>query len=267
MPNGSYLRPPRLVVRSLGAGEEGTMLRRGRAVGVVIFQLGFLWGHAWGQGTPERLIQEIEARRQQIAEVQLEGLVVSETRYEGMIRRTEREFWVAFKRPNLFRFELRGEFPKLILSDGQWVWHVTQYPERSRGYKRPVNAQRPLWFDSWIGLLIPVPMGSAVVLTPPTAPIVREIVLRGQEDVETRTGERIPCYVFEAAVLSLYDVRMRLWIGIPDAIPWKIESTAIPTPPSMERESKIMILTTKVTMGGDLPLSLFAPPPEMESVR
>jgi len=234
--------------------------------GLIASLVGLCYGQAFGQVTPEKLIQEIEARRQQIAGGQWEGVIISETRYEGMLRRTEREFRVAFKRPNLFRFEMLGEFPQLVISDGQWVWDIKRYPDQTRVHKRPANAERPLWFDAWIGLAIPVPMGSATFLMPPVSPTIRQVAFLGQEDLETKTGEHIPCYVFEAEVAILRGVRMRLWIGVSDAIPWKVESTAPPASPA-ERENKITILTTKITMKDDLPLSLFAPPPDVESVR
>jgi len=218
-------------------------------------------GIALGQSEtdPIRLIQRIEAQRKQIDEVWQEGLIITEIKYEGMVKRTEVEFSAAFKQPNLFRFQLKGRSPLLMVSDGQWLW---LFREREGTYTQTAAPKQSPLFHNWIGLFIPLQMGDTSILLPPSGNVVQGFRLLGQESLETKSGGVLSCYVVEGEMsketLGHYDHgRVRVWVGTDDLITWKIESTFVPGSSSAEREVTITLLTKSVRVNEALPDSLF----------
>lgn len=225
---------------------------------------------ARSQREPTALLQEIEAHRQRIQDVLLEGVLITETKHRGVIKRVERPFVAAFKRPNRFRFEIKGEASVLMVSDGDWMW---TFRGRSQTYtQRPAPTHLPA-FDHWMGLPIPLQIRSVPVLIVPTADVIHSITLVGRESLHLRSGEDVLCSLHTAQMnqemLSGYDRgRVKAWVGVRDFIPWKIESTFGPAS-SDQRESRVTLAITSVKVDEGLPDAMFAfaPSPEARLVR
>ncbi len=247
------------------------MSRRIRKPLLTGFVMGLFWATAWGQSDPAKLIQQIEAQRKQIAQMKLEGLVITEVHFEGMTKRWERAFSLAFKRPNFFRLEVKDDFsPKLLVSDGEWVW---QFLERNGTYMKRPAATYPRWFDTWVGIFIPEQFAESTTLHPPEPGLLGEVTQTGQEELELQPGQHVLCYVFEAQMKRKHPMyeqaRLKIWIGIDDALPRKIEGTFIPQPTRRESLARATILVRSIELEPRLSESLFVfvPPANAKPIR
>jgi outer membrane lipoprotein-sorting protein len=221
---------------------------------------------SFGQSESAELIQRIETARQQMTAVLHEGLIITERRFEGMVKRTEAAFTVAFRRPNFLRYHIKGELPVLMVSDGEHLWN---FQENDRTYKKRPAPTQLVTYDHWVGQPIALGVGPSLMLMP--APLLKpeQVVLIGQEPLKMDSGETISCYVLEGGlspeISTMYDsARTRVWVAATDLITRKIESTFIPKSPSREYELKITMVTKSLRFNEDVPESYFTftPPPD-----
>jgi outer membrane lipoprotein-sorting protein len=216
------------------------------------------------------LIRKIEAQRQHVVGVWQQGLMIKERKFEGMVKRSEEEFTVAFRRPNLLRREVRGDAPWLTVSDGTQLWELQ---ERDRTYRKKPAPKGVGAGDHWIGQSIPLSVGEGdvLLLIPPSRIRPEEVVLLGQQELEINSGEKVLCYVLEAQTpyaLSNYDfARMKVWVGTNDLMMRKIESIFVPKQPSPVREIKITVIITKLLLNESVPQSLFTFTPPLDAVE
>jgi outer membrane lipoprotein-sorting protein len=215
---------------------------------------------ALGQsGNAADLLKRIEANRQQINDMQQDGLIITETKFDGGVKRTETEFSTAFKRPKLLRIQIKGRSPMPMVSDGRWLW---SFNERTRSYTQRSAPTKMSVGENLFGTLIPLQIGDTSLLVPIGQKLVKDLRFSGQEWLETNSGQKALCNLFEAEISDevmskLGEVKMKMWIDTNDLITWKVETTLIPKQLSQEREVKVTILTLSTKLNEGLPDSFF----------
>lgn len=217
------------------------------------------------------LTQRIEASRRRLNEMRQDGLIITETKFDGSVKSSETEFSAAFRRPNSFRIQIKGQAPILTVSDGQWLW---RFSERSRSYVKRQSPGRVSAHENLFGQFVPVQIGDTTLMVPIGRKLITDLKFVGLESIETRSGQKAHCNVFETemspeAIGGIGQARLKMWIDINDLITWKVETTLVPRQPAREREVKttILILNAKFNEGLSDSFFTFVPPPDAREVQ